>query len=520
MSDVPPGDHPRTATPPTPEERHPVTVEAHQVVPTWPQIIAIVYEDGRGEVTVDGDRHSVTAADLAAARTAVLAHISTTTAAELRRAVRIDTFDPEGQWQMIVHPDGRVEAAEDGAPATTPQRREKPSPARGARPGRPGTCTRVLHVLEEPPAPVPVAPADDMDQTGVHDLSELRRGLVPSTPPLRAAAAPPDLPPAAPAQPEVPDPVPSAPPTLRDLLAARPARPPAAAQWGWQGAVRRLSRDLAKPGPGPAELAHRAAVAAVQRRLDGPKTVVVVNPKGGAHKTTAALLIAATFGTHRGGYTLAWDNNETRGTMGWRAHPAGHSSTALDLLHELPRLSGVNAVRVGDLDDFVRPQDWGHFDVLASDEDAVSAGLIDAAAFDRLHASLSCFYRVMVVDTGNNMRAANWQAALEAADQLVIVSTIREDTAQSAAWLADALRATGKEDLVAGAVTVLTAPAQASDAVLGRRLQEHFTRLTRAVLTVPHDASLVAGGPIAYDALSTHSREAWLRVTAAITDGL
>ena len=475
-----------------------VSVQSHHLVPTWPQIIASVRENGSGEVSVDGVRHDVAARDVTAARAAVLAHVQAHTAAVLERPVRIDTFDPQGHWQVIVHPDGQVEAAEDDAPATTPRPREETPMGEQQHSG-----SSRAHRLRD----LPVDP-----------VADALPSVPPAAPPLaRTASAPGQDAAAREGEPEL---QPGAVPTLHDLLAARPTASAKPAQWGLQGAVRRLTGDLVKPGPSRAELAHRAAVNLVQRRLSGPKTVVVVNPKGGAHKTTAALLIAANFGMHRGGYTLAWDNNETRGTMGWRAHPAQHTRTALDLLHELPRLTGVNAARVGDLDDYVRSQDWGHFDVLASDEDAVSAGLIDAEAFRQLHASLSCFYRVMVVDTGNNMRAGNWQAAVEAADQLVLVSTIREDTSQSAAWLADALRATGKEDLVHHAVTVLTAPARASDPDLGRRVHEHFSRLTRSVVSVPHDPALVAGGPIDYDALSPASREAWLRVSAAVADGL
>ena len=118
------------------------------------------------------------------------------------------------------------------------------------------------------------------------------------------------------------------------------------------------------------------------------------------------------------------------------------------------------------------------------------------------------------------MRASNWQAAIEAADQVVIVSTVREDTAQSAAWAVDALRATGHEDVVRKAVTVLAAPAVRRDAELAARLHDHFGRLTRTVIDVPYDPALVSGGPLDVDALSAESREAWLRVTAAVAEGL
>ena len=309
-------------------------------------------------------------------------------------------------------------------------------------------------------------------------------------------------------------------PTLSDLLAARPTPPAGPAQLGWQGALRRITGGLLPFRPGSAEREQRAEIGMVQRHLDGPRTIVVINPKGGAHKTTGTLLLAAAFGQHRGGYTLAWDNNETRGTLGWRSLPGTHQRTAVDLLQDLDRFTEPGAARVGDLDGYVRSQGSAQFDVLASDEDAASAASIDGFAFRSLHRTLSRFYRVMVVDTGNNMRASNWQAAIDAADQVVIVSTVREDTAQSAAWAIDALRATGHAEAVRNAVTVLSDPGPQRDAELVARLHEHFGRLTRAVVDVPYDASLVGGSPLQVEQLDRRTREAWLRVAAVVAEGL
>ncbi len=195
----------------------------------------------------------------------------------------------------------------------------------------------------------------------------------------------------------------------------------------------------------------------MQRRLDAPRTIVVLNPKGGAHKTTSTLLLAATFGTQRGGATLAWDNNETRGTLGWRAQNAPHHRTAVDLLEDLDRFATPDRASLAALDTYVRTQVDARFDVLASDEDAAASSTIDATAFDRLHDVLSRYYRLLIVDTGNNMRASNWVAAVAAADQLVIVSTVREDTAASAAWLLDGLREKGFDHKIDEAVTILAA---------------------------------------------------------------
>ncbi|TFD28246.1 MinD/ParA family ATP-binding protein [Cryobacterium cryoconiti] len=309
-------------------------------------------------------------------------------------------------------------------------------------------------------------------------------------------------------------------PNLADFMNSRPPLVAGPALLGWQGAIRRLTGGMVAPAPGAGEMAHRAAVASVQRSLVGPRTIVVLNPKGGAHKTTATLLIAATFGIHRGGYTLAWDNNETMGTLGVRAQTAAHTNTAVDLLRDLDNFAYSSSARVGDLDNYVRNQGDARFDALASDLDPAGAASIDDVAFRKLHAALSRFYRVLIIDTGNNMRASNWEAAVETADQLVVVSTIREDTAYGAASLLDGLRQKGHADKVAHAVTILASPAKTADRQLSVRLHDHFSQLTRTVVDVPYDAALVAGGSLNIDALAPRTREAWLLATAAIAEGL
>ncbi len=385
----------------------------------------------------------------------------------------VDTIGPRAEYWLHVHPDGQTTQADAGGTLNTS----------GVTPHGPASSWAAERAVR------PVT-------------------LIPGSPAVQAG---PDA---------APPPVPAVPPTLNDLLGTRPAPASGAAQQGWRATVHRLTGGLVTLPPSRAETNRRRTIAAVQRSLAGPKTIAVINPKGGANKTTATLLIAATFGIHRGGYTLAWDNNETRGTMGWRALPGRHTNTAVHLLRELDRFDDTRATRVGDLDNFVRSQGDAQFDVLASDEDATSAASIDAEAFRALHHSLSRFYRVIVVDTGNNMRASNWAAAVDAADQIVIVSTIREDTSQSAAWVADALNEKGFGDKVAQAVTILAAPTVRPDPALTARLQDHFGRLTRAVVQVPFDPALVSGGPIDISALSSASREAWLQATALIADGL
>ncbi|WP_314854485.1 chromosome partitioning protein [uncultured Microbacterium sp.] len=468
-------------------------------------------------------------------------------AASAGEPVTATVVDGAVRWPLIVHPDGSfIEATalaetEDGEPASAPRAlRTGEVPVLDAA-DAPSTEAVVAPAAAPAPAPAVEVAAE------VAAPSPAESGEVPAAAAPVAASAP-DVPVSetAPAEASVPresapeasapagplrsttarrepaprDPVQRVTPTVEDLLGSRADRVKPRATEGWQGAIRRATGGAVSPRPGKAEQSRLDRERVVQRRLDGPRTIVVLNPKGGAHKTTSTLLLAATFGTQRGGATLAWDNNETRGTLGWRAQNAPHHRTAVDLLEHLDSFAEPSQASLAALDTYVRTQVDARFDVLASDEDAAASSSIDAAAFDRLQGVLSRYYRLLIVDTGNNMRASNWVAAVAAADQLVIVSTVREDTAASAAWLLDGLREKGFDRKIDDAVTILAAPSAKPDRKLAERLERHFAQVTGDVVHVPFDPALVDGGPIDFDALSPESRDAWLSVAASIAQRL
>ncbi|MEE1619533.1 MinD/ParA family ATP-binding protein [Brachybacterium sp. J153] len=309
-------------------------------------------------------------------------------------------------------------------------------------------------------------------------------------------------------------------PTLQDLQTSTAKRTRVKATKGFPGFVTKLTGGAISPRPGRAERRENERMDRIRRPLDGPRNIAVVNLKGGAHKTTASLMIAASLGVTRGGNVLAWDNNETRGTLGWRGLPTDHHRTVVDLLRGIDRLQAPTATNA-DLDPYVRPQGEMRFDILASDEDPGSMASIDERAFAELDETLSRFYRIKVIDTGNNVRASNWLAAVRSADQLVIISTVREDTFNAAAWMIDELRATGLASQVDNAVTILSHSAKGKfDPSLRSRLLAHFGAHTRAVTEVPYEKQFVDGTHLEWGRIHPRTKDAWLDATALIIDGL
>ncbi|WP_433320787.1 chromosome partitioning protein [Micromonospora chersina] len=383
-----------------------------------------------------------------------------------------------------------------------------------------------------PPAPGPqantAAPAPQAGAPGWYPPAWPQQVAPPPQPggpqqqPAQAQPAPPQQPgmqqPGPAAYPEqVWTPSSGTPPTAEDFARRRQVRPvDPVATMGVRAVVNKIG--LVRLAPGRQEQEMRRDIEMVRRNFGGLRQVTVVNPKGGAGKTVAILLLAMTFGQKRGGYVLAWDNNETQGTLGMRAQQDFHSRTVRDMLRDLAQFQGPHG-RVGDLSQYVRSQGEGMFDVLASDESATGGEMLTAAAFAEIREVVSRFYKLIFVDTGNNVRAQNWQAAMDATDQLVVTMSARNDSAETAARMLDHLEQSGRQRLVRQAVTVVSMPPSRKEIDLPA-IQEHFAARTRAVLLAPYERLIDTGEPIRYGQLSSATRDAWLKIAASVAEGL
>lgn len=270
----------------------------------------------------------------------------------------------------------------------------------------------------------------------------------------------------------------------------------------------------------------RAQRRAIQTNFQGTRTVLVANPKGGSRKTTSTYLTAATMGIIRGGSVIAWDANETMGTLGRRSQQDLHTRTVVDLLQEAaPSFTSIEGSRLGRLDAFVRPQGDSHFDVLASDEDATRQDLVDGNGFGTIHEILSRFYRMIFVDTGNNIRVEHFLAAIDAADQLVIPVAASRDSVYGAEELMRALEASGHGDMVEHAVVLIhdLKPRDAASEAYAEVLSDiaaKFEGKVAAIVPVPFDAALENGDEIAHEALAPATRDAYQEAAAAIANSL
>lgn len=300
---------------------------------------------------------------------------------------------------------------------------------------------------------------------------------------------------------------------------------------GWQRWARTLSAGLWKPPAGHTEIERRNDISTIQRVFPRPMTVFVTQPLGGAGKTMVSVGIGSTFGIHSTLDTLVWDNNETMGSLGIRTNSNGSRTTVCDLLEELPKLQGEHT-RKGDLSFYTRHQGNNRFAALISDEDPERMKMIGNTEFNAIRTVVERFYNIVVVDSGNNTRAANWLACLDETDQLVIPVTLKQNSVASLLRMIEQLESMSDlegtpryEELCRRAVIVLTPGSQRTQAspTERNRLSELVTEAIGDrghFLEIPFDPALDTGAIIDWQLVSDQTRRSFERVCARIADGL
>ncbi|QQQ64347.1 chromosome partitioning protein ParA [Paenarthrobacter ureafaciens] len=469
----------------------------------FPSIKAIVRDNGTAEVVVAGNSRLVPGGEsLQDLRNNALALV-VSEAQILQRPVRVRIEDPDGHGELIVHPDSAVESV---SYVPHPSRRRSQTAVTTPKTVAPAVTETIPEpasapveeaatvVKSQPWAPAPAGheagPDTGAEMTGpVAEASLERRSLKETS-----------------------------------FLVSEPVLEPATQ--GWRGSLTRLGFRMA---PSPEELAERDDIRTVSQHWPGPRTIAVVNRKGGANKTPTVVMLSAILARYSGAATVAWDNNESQGTLGWRTEKGVHNRSVLDLIDSSTELlsPSTNAAEIAK---FVHHQTADKFDVLRSDENDEGDHEVTAEDVDIAHQVLTRYYRLVVMDSGNTARAANWRRMIEHTDQLVVPVTAVEDRAEAARLTLQTLQSRGGHDaqLARNAVVIVSESTDAKRSMSGealkrakaeaQRIADGFEPFVRAVVRIPYDPALV-NGPIRYDALQPATQRAWLAATAAVAKG-
>lgn len=296
--------------------------------------------------------------------------------------------------------------------------------------------------------------------------------------------------------------------TAATVLRSRRARP----QTGWRKHVLNMSGGKINLGLSPEDRRRADLLARARTPIRGSHRVAVISLKGGVGKTTTTAALGSMFSNLRGDRVIAVDANPDRGTLGERVIRES-GATIRHLLHYRDRVT-----RYGDVRAFTS-QSPTRLEVLASDSDpGASSALSEQDYVDTLD-TLERFYNLVLTDCGTGLLHDAMRGVLGLANSLVVVSSASLDGARSASATLDWLEAHGLQYLARNAVVVISSVRPGGGIVDVMQLEDHFASRCRAVVTIPYDPHLEAGGVLELDELDEETMEAYRELAAAVGEG-
>ena len=240
-------------------------------------------------------------------------------------------------------------------------------------------------------------------------------------------------------------------------------------------------------------------------RLTRCATIAVISPKGGVGKTTTAALLGTLLAMIRSDRVIAVDSNPDYGTLGRSLAPEHpiFVDDLLDVIHQ-------PALTVTMLERCLGRASHGLL-VLPAPTEPERMEKLDHDAYDRVIRRLQELAGIIVLDCGAGLQDQATRAAMEAADQLVLVSDAEPPTASLVAGAA--LRLAGSSSFT---VVVNKVPRSGGRLDLGHLAED--LGAARGLIRINQDveaAARVADGEFSWDT----APEAWqvaLRELAAV----
>ncbi|MFZ4896409.1 chromosome partitioning protein ParA [Plantibacter sp. Mn2098] len=430
-------------------------------------------------------------------------------AVKSHRPIRVMVTDPTSLTQLLVGTDGALEEEQHpqyldlSVPADVePVRVPEPAVVEPERIVPPAPVQRTAPIEEPTPLPQPLSRIVEAQESASAPAAE------PAAAPVQQLA-------------EAPAVV-----SRRELREAPSFLAPPTAGPAKKGVAGLLNTIGFKVAASPAEIAEREDINAVSRHFPKRRTIAIVNRKGGANKTPTVVNLSSVFARYGGGGVVAWDNNETMGTLGWRTEQGGHESSVLDLLDAAEDLLSPGAERA-DLSRFVHHQPGDKYEVLRSAQEDerstttdVGEHVVTGDEVDLVHRVLAKYYRLIVMDSGNSAGAQNWLRMIEHTDQLVVPLTTIDDKKEGALKTLKAVdRLSEHGSALARNAVVIVSEAEAKDTVIANQYADDFRPYVRDVVVVPFDPALKKG-VIRFDSLRSNTQRAWLAAAAAVARGL
>ena len=296
--------------------------------------------------------------------------------------------------------------------------------------------------------------------------------------------------------------------TADTVLRTRRPRP----QTGWRRRVLAMSGGKVNLGPSAEDRRRAEQLKAARTPVRGSHRVAVISLKGGVGKTTTTAALGSMFANLRGDRVIAVDANPDRGTLGERVVRES-GATIRHLLQNRDKVT-----RYGDVRAFTS-QSPTRLEVLASDADpGASSALSEQDYVDTLD-TLERFYNLVLTDCGTGLLHDAMRGVLGLASSIVVVSSASLDGARSASATLDWLEAHGLDQLARNAVVVISSVRPGGGIVDVLQLEDHFASRCRAVVTIPYDPHLEAGGVLDLDELGDSTVAAYRELAAVVGEG-
>ncbi|HEX4698434.1 MAG TPA: MinD/ParA family protein [Actinomycetes bacterium] len=296
--------------------------------------------------------------------------------------------------------------------------------------------------------------------------------------------------------------------TAATVLRARKARP----QSGWRKRVLSMTGGKVNFGLSPADRRRAEMLTRTRTPIAGCHRVAVISLKGGVGKTTTTAALGAMFANLRGDRVIAVDANPDRGTLIERV-PRESGATVRHLLEARDQVT-----RYGDIRAFTS-QSPTRLEVLASDSDPGASSALSEQNYRDTVDTLERFYNLILTDCGTGLLHDAMRGVLGLASSLVVVSSASLDGARSASATLDWLEAHGMAELARDAVVVISSVRPGGGIVDVMQLEDHFAARCRAVVTIPYDPHLEAGGVLDVDELDEETLHAYRELAAAVGEG-